>query len=143
MNWPIQSQVVTRNLLAQMTISIPRPKVTTARFNPEGVSYEHFGIPVAGGFINHFLYQGTKCTGTGKQIWVQADVWTKTLSDGRIYLYVDIKPASERITHVRKIYQHVADIPADLPAQTLRFDTSDPIRGSLIFIPCAGNAQSA
>ena len=129
------SDAVERVLLGSAYISVPKPAQTKTFQTPDGVPYEQFGLPVSGGFLNFHIFDYAKCVRRGNKLWVEAKVWRKTMSDGRQFLYVDLHPTEERLTHERKLYQRPEDVPNDLPVGTIRFDTLAPINGVLVFIP--------
>ena len=130
------SEVASRELLAEgIIVSIPRPMTTKTNQAPDGAPYEQFGTPVTGGFVNFHLYDGTACAKHGKKIWVEVKVFKKTMVDGREFIYFDLFPTELRPTHVRKIYAQRAEVPKDLPAETLQFETLGPIQGTIAFVP--------
>jgi hypothetical protein len=131
----VGNNVVSRELLGTAVVSIPQPAIVKKFTTPEDEPYEQFGVPVAGGFINFHLFDRAQCQTRGKKIWVKAQIWKKTMSDGMEFLYVDLRPTEERLTHERKIFQRREDIPAALPKGSIQFNTFGHIRGSLVFIP--------
>jgi hypothetical protein len=137
MTAPTAGKVIERKLLAEgIIISIPRPTTSRRAKTPDGVEYEQIGQPVVGGFVNFHLYEGDKCQKRGKRIWVEVKVFEKTMDDGRKFIYFDFFPTDAvHLTHVRKVHAQRDTIPNDLPVEALRFDTFEPIRGTVMFIP--------
>ncbi len=126
---------IVRKQLGSVVVSLPQPTQVKHYVTPDAVPYEQFGLPVSGGFVNFHLFDRTKCLVRGKKIWVEAQVWMKTMENGTEFLYVDLHPTDKPLTHDRKIFQRQQEVPDDLPAGSLRFDTFGHIRGSLVFVP--------
>lgn len=135
MDSDIAINAIKRELLGTCIISIPQPRVMKDLTTPDGVPYKQFGVPVAGGYINFHLFDETQCQTRGKRIWVRAEVKKKTMPDCKEFLYVDLYPTEERLTHDRKIFEHSKDVPAELPEGSMQFDTYGHIHGSLVFVP--------
>lgn len=126
----IERVVIRRNLIC----SLPIPKTSLHRA-PDSAPYEHFGVPVTGGYVNFHLFDRTKCVQIGKRLRVECVVWVKKMSDGRSFLNVDLHPTNQKVTHERKIWQDKQSVPANLPEDTLQFDCLGQINGVLGFIP--------
>jgi hypothetical protein len=132
---PEQVDVVEREVIMRNVIcSLPIPK-TNPHQAADGTRYEHFGIPVTGGYINFHLFDRAKCVRKGKRLWVECVVWVKRLSDGRSYLNVDLYPTKQVVTHERKIWQDRHSVPANLPPKTLQLECHGQVKGVLGFIP--------
>lgn len=129
------SNGIVRQQLGSVIVSLPQPAQVKQYVTPDGVPYEQFGLPVSGGFVHFHLFDREKCSTLGKKLLVETQIWMKTMPDGMQFLYVDLYPTDKPLTHDRKIFQRRQEVPDDLPAGSLRFDTFGHIRGSLVFVP--------
>jgi hypothetical protein len=126
---------IVRQQLGSVVVSVPQPAQVKKFATPDGVPYEQFDLSVSGGYIHFHLFDREKCVARGKKLWVEAQVWMKTMPDGMQFLYVDLHPTDKPLTHDRKIFQRQQEVPAVLPEGSLRFNTFGHIRGSLVFVP--------
>lgn len=99
---------------------------------PDGRNYIHICRPVCGGVINYHLYTNEDLR--GQRITVSVEVWRKRLSDGRVFVYLDMYPTSAPTNYKLKVYARVSDIPGKY--QALRtFGNIGDIKGCLVFVP--------
>jgi len=133
---PQTDEVVSRELLDEgFLCSLALPKNIVKKVLPNGVTYEQFGVPVDGGWLNFHLFDRQNCVMRGKRVWVECKMFKKEMADGRIFLYVDLLPTENRPTYDRKIWQHSSDVPTDLPAGTKTFACYGDTKGVLGFVP--------
>ncbi len=132
-------EVAERKLLADgFIISLKLPAKMNRMVVPTtGEAYEQFGIPVRGGFLNCHLYSVASCQRRGNHIWVEAQVFEKTMEGNlRRFYYLDLRPTTaEHLSHDMKIYQEATQMPATLPDGSMRFDCPDDIKGVIAFLP--------
>ena len=90
-------EVAERKLLADgFIISLKLPAKMNRMVVPTtGEAYEQFGIPVRGGFLNCHLYSVASCQRRGNHIWVEAQVFEKTMEGNlRRFYYLDLRPTT-------------------------------------------------
>lgn len=124
--------VANRNVLMNdLILSLRLPSKTLDLKTPDGKGYVHFGIPVKGGYIN-FHHFGDFVR-RGNRIRVKATIMKKRMADGDEFLYVDLEPSENALTHELKIMQDADDIPeVILHRKIAQFDCLGGIKGSLV-----------
>jgi hypothetical protein len=130
------AEKITREIhIGGLIISVLRPKRSRRFVTPLGVPYEQFGLPVRGGYINCHLFAGKNYQLHGDRLWVETQVWSKTMTDGAMYLYLDLYPTQAQLTHERKVYMSPDEVPPALPPDSFRFDCYGDVQGVLVFTP--------
>lgn len=132
---PALTEVLSRTKVADgiiCTLNIPQ---TNSNKLSNGQTYEQFGIPVKGGYINFHLFDRNKCAMHGKRLVVECEVWHKTMSGGREHMYIDLRPSDAQPTHERKVWQDGTSVPTDLPVDTQVHMCLGGTKGVIAFLP--------
>ena len=93
-----------------------------------------FPITVTGGVVNVFVHDEEPTRLLGQRISAAAEIWQKTLADGRKFLHVDLDPVPGPITHRVSVMSARKE---DLIFQDgfAAFDTPMPLRGMVVAAP--------
>jgi len=110
-------------------VSIPKD-AKWGSFEDESVDlhFLQFAPFVKGGRVNVFVHNATD-TMIGKRITASAELWKKTLEDGRSYLYVDLRPSSES-----KDPTHRMVVVSGPTTEESAFKTPAPLVGYVLFM---------
>ncbi len=131
-------EVTDRVLLASgFIVSVKVPTKRNAMTVPTtGEAYEQFGSPVKGGYLNFHLYDGKNCQRRGERIWVSAEVYEKTMEDGKKFIYVDLRPTdAPHLTYEMKVYQDESLMPEVMPEDATVFACPGEVKGVIAFLP--------
>ena len=107
--------------------------------SPDGsVRYVWFAQNVGGGVVNFFVHGKKPGQLRGKKIVANAEVWQKTLADGRKYLYVNLlhpRPSSETTPTHRLVTIAVEKKGLKIDGLSIAFETPTPLTGTIVVAP--------
>jgi hypothetical protein len=124
---PVQER---RKLWAEGSVSIKIPEIAKWAFfrNEEvDVDFLQFGRTIKGGTINMYVHDARNEM-IGKTITAKAELWQKTLIDGRSFFYIDLHPSQDaKPTHRLIVMDGATDIQG-------AFMTPSPMKGYVLFV---------
>lgn len=133
---PEARAVAERTLLkGGFIVSLKAPAKLNHKTNPHGEAYDQYGVPVKGGFLNVHIYEMASCQRSGSRLWAEAEVWQKTMEDGEQFMYLDIHPTSQRLTHELKVYYDAHQLPREIAEDVTIFRCPGTLQGIIIFTP--------
>lgn len=96
--------------------------------------YVQFAQHVKGGVVNFFVHGADPRRFCGETITARVEIWKKSLSDGRSFLYVDLQQAGGA-PQCRVVAMSARPERLELPGDAKTFETIEPLVGCVVLAP--------
>lgn len=97
----------------------------------QDIHFIEFARFVKGGAVHFYVRSDDPTQHCGKTITAEVEVMCKDLADGRSYLYVDLRPTTERPTH-RLIVEPRLNLSVPQGQTLFQFQTPAPLEGIVV-----------